>query len=398
MAQYSFPILQNKEIVLVLNELQIEAVEDDLLHPTSGKVQLVYQQLIELLLNQRREDMVQPQFAGMAELEFPELHDESVSTIAFLRACQRLLTTCGISDFTIQDLIKPEYKRLRRNISAVINFAKFREERLTKYVEFRQETDALGAKKLALEQEKERMLAEVAELTRARQQESPEEQVLSAENAEREVVVRELWNRQTSMQQECKGLKAQLQEVQDAIHETKFKLLDAREECEQLDGQIVSDPKKLKAELHALQEAEKHEKATIKQLEAKIYPLSKQLEAVNTAEMHVDEVLQLQGECESQSARLKESSRDLSALKEREMNDKAESSAQAQNIRSAVQREQRMRERIDRLKQEHASKQHKAKETLAEAARQLSQLDSERSVQMRQLEVSSAFLTTLRVT
>lgn len=42
----------------------------------------------------------------------------------------------------------------------------------------------------------------------------------------------------------------------------------------------------------------------------------------------VDEVLQLQGECESQSARLKESSRDLSALKEREMNDKAESSAQ----------------------------------------------------------------------
>lgn len=224
MSQYSFPILQNKEIVVVLNELSIETVEDDLVNPTSGKVQLIYQQLIELLLNQRREDWLQPQFAGMAELEFPELHDESVSTAAFLRACQRLLTTCGISDFSLQDLIKPEYKRVRRNISAVINFAKFREERLNKYVEFRQETDGLAAKKLALEQENERLLAEVKRMSSERQQEAPEEQALVAENAEREVVVRELWNRQTAIQQECKGLKTQLQDVQDTVHETKFKV------------------------------------------------------------------------------------------------------------------------------------------------------------------------------
>eukprot|EP00966_Prymnesium_polylepis_P246852 5708756-Prymnesium_polylepis.1 len=100
----------------------------------------------------------------MSELEFPELHDESVSTMAFLRACQRLLSTCGISDFTLTDLTKPEYKRLRRNISAVINFAKFREERLTRYVEFTQETDALAANKVALEQENERLLTEVSPL------------------------------------------------------------------------------------------------------------------------------------------------------------------------------------------------------------------------------------------
>ena len=66
MSHYSFPILQNREVLLCLNELSIEVVEDDLVHPTPGKVQHVYSQLIELLLNQRREDMMQPAFSGMA--------------------------------------------------------------------------------------------------------------------------------------------------------------------------------------------------------------------------------------------------------------------------------------------------------------------------------------------
>mmetsp|Transcript_42730 Transcript_42730/g.106345 ORF Transcript_42730/g.106345 Transcript_42730/m.106345 type:complete len:450 (+) Transcript_42730:39-1388(+) len=396
MSHYSFPILPNKEIVHLLNEISIEVVDDDLLNPTSGKVQLLYQQLVELLLNQRREDMLQPQFAGMAELEFPELHDESVSTMAFLRACQRLLTTCGISDFTLQDLIKPEHKRLRRNMSAVLNFCKFREDQLTKYMEFRQETDALANKKLHLEQENERLLTELKDVTRERQQEAPEEQALKSENEEREVVMRELWKRKTAMEQENKLLKAQLQEVKDEIHSTEFHLQEAKKECNYLSMQIVDDPTKLKAELQGLQEMEKHEKGTIKQLEAKVFPLAKQVEAVVNADAHVDEVLQLQMECETQSAKLKENNKELATLAERELSDKAESSAQAHNIRSAAQREQRMKERIDRLKQEHLSKQKKAKESLAETTLQWKQLESERSVQSRQLEENDSVLRDLK--
>ncbi len=86
MSHYSFPILQNKEILLCLSELSIEATEDDLLNPTAGKVQMMYSQFIELLLNQRREDMLQPSFQGLDEIDFPELHEESVPTMGFLKA------------------------------------------------------------------------------------------------------------------------------------------------------------------------------------------------------------------------------------------------------------------------------------------------------------------------
>ncbi len=48
----------------------------------------------------------------------------------FYRSCARLLAVSGVNDFSMFDLMKPDAKRLRRNLSAIINFAKFREERL----------------------------------------------------------------------------------------------------------------------------------------------------------------------------------------------------------------------------------------------------------------------------
>ena len=87
--RYSFPMLPPREICATCAELAINVVEDDLTNPAGWKVKQIYEQLIELLLNQRREDML-PSLNGMAELEFPELHEESVPMIAFLKAwCAR---------------------------------------------------------------------------------------------------------------------------------------------------------------------------------------------------------------------------------------------------------------------------------------------------------------------
>ena len=41
-----------------------------------------------------------------------------------------LMTNVGIPDFSIRDLIKPDALRVKKILSAIINFAKFREEQL----------------------------------------------------------------------------------------------------------------------------------------------------------------------------------------------------------------------------------------------------------------------------
>lgn len=387
--QYSFPILKIDEVLLCLSELSIDAVAADLNEPTPGKVEQIYSQLVELLLDERREDMVQPNFNGMTELEYPELHEQSVSTVAFLRACQRLLTTCGINDFTMEDLTKPDKKKLKRNISAVINFAKFREERLNTYVEFTQETDALEEKKKQLQAENERLVTEWTEASKKKAHEQPEEERLVAENKKREVVVRDLWNEQTKVQEECRVFKSQLHEVQDEIRETKYKLLNAKEEVEQLSLQIVADPKKLKAEVHALSEAKKAEASALKQLESKLFSTSKEHEAVEIADRHMDEVIVIQAECEAQASRLRGARDSVAQLDERHSRDKAEMSELLHSIRSAAQRNQRKREQMERQLEQHNSRQALAEEELAAWKRKLEASNSERSQHERLVEDSA---------
>ena len=82
----AFPLLKSAEILQCLNELGIASSEDDLLHPTGLKVQHIYASFNELLLHRKREDMAQPDFEGLQELEFPELHEQSVPMIGFLSA------------------------------------------------------------------------------------------------------------------------------------------------------------------------------------------------------------------------------------------------------------------------------------------------------------------------
>ena len=55
-----------------------------------------------LLLFNNREELQQPVFAAIDVLEFPELHDESIPFLAFMKCLTRLMTAAGIRDFSLQ--------------------------------------------------------------------------------------------------------------------------------------------------------------------------------------------------------------------------------------------------------------------------------------------------------
>ena len=57
-----------------------------------------------------------------------------------------------------QDICKPDPARLRRNLSAIINFAKFREEKLAPYAEAQEEADALLDEAARLEEHNARLV------------------------------------------------------------------------------------------------------------------------------------------------------------------------------------------------------------------------------------------------
>lgn len=363
-AQLSFPLLTKPEMMECLHELGIDVIETDLTQPASGKVELIYSKLIEILLDQGPEERAQPVFYASDQLEYNELHEQSIPRVSFVHSCQRLLNTCGVHDFNMDDLTKPEKQRLRRNLSAVINFAKFRQEKEEGYMQLTQETDGLEEKLKTVQAENERLQTEVHEATRKRQQEAPEEERLNAENKKREEVVRKLWNEQTALQEECHALKSRCKEITDEHREAEFKLLEAKEAEAELSAQIVDDPKKLRAELAALGEAKKSETLALEQLKSKLFNMKNQSDAVDASVKQLEEVLLLQAEVEAQQLRLKEARDSIAQLEDRHSREKGEGIELDGELCRAKQRNERKGEQLQRQKEQHGERQVLAEKEL----------------------------------
>lgn len=288
------------------------------------------------------------------------------------------MLTAGVKDFTLHDLVKPDARRLRRNISAVINLAKYHEDKLPEYMQYSQETDAMMSDKAALEEENERLLLARREAERKRAEEEPALHALEAENEQRQVTVRELFNSHTAILNESHQLKAKVQETRDATREISFQLLNAKEECDGLRKQIVPDPRKLKAELQALHDAVSLEKSSIKSLEAKCSHSSKEAAAIETAEGQLNELLKVQADVESEAGRLKEAQRKINEASEARSTHDTEQSELAHQVRAVTQRMTHTRERMERQKEQHAAKDEDARAALSLAERQWGELSEER--------------------
>lgn len=192
---YSFPILSNDEIRSCLKELKIELNERDLLRPTHDSLRNVYEQCFELFLGITIESLEEPDEEIASEcLEFPELYEDAIPNLLFLSQLQELMMKIGVEDFSFKDVWKPEYTRTRRNMSALINFAKFREEQLIEFADIINECAREEEKLKELKREYERLREEVyeAEQRGTRETEDPEElERLERENRELEREIEE---------------------------------------------------------------------------------------------------------------------------------------------------------------------------------------------------------------
>lgn len=68
----------------------------------------------------------------------------------------------GIDDFGLKDIIRPDPPRLRIILSAVINFAKFREEQLSLLEELSKKTDEINDRNTKLLRQKTELTLKIS--------------------------------------------------------------------------------------------------------------------------------------------------------------------------------------------------------------------------------------------
>ena len=137
---YSFPLLKVEDILHFLKSVSITINVADLKTPNASIVRRMLELFVEDIMGISKEELQTPQFVGLENLEYPELHEESIPELGFFRAVVKMMMACGVLDFSIVDLVDPEGKRFRKQLSALINFTRFRNERMGAFSEVNEET------------------------------------------------------------------------------------------------------------------------------------------------------------------------------------------------------------------------------------------------------------------
>ncbi|CAI5710958.1 unnamed protein product [Hyaloperonospora brassicae] len=298
MASYSFPLLKPRDIFACLREMRVLVSEDEIRACEPSAVRKIFEVFIESSMGVTREDMAQIAFPGLPTLSFPEIHSESIPELTFYRTAQRLLAACGVSDFGLRDVLHPTPKRVRRQLSALINFAKFREERLVAFSEITGRTDELHTRRKALREENAALQRELGQLLDEQKAEEPARLQLQTEVAELQKEIDGFNRQQAVMRHEKDEKRDWRKKMEDVVASARFDKVEAEEEIERLKALIVTSPERVRGELTTIDETLEKAKEDVLELEEKRSAVLGFIDVYERAEKELARTFALLGEIE----------------------------------------------------------------------------------------------------
>ncbi|RLN90561.1 hypothetical protein BBJ28_00022316 [Nothophytophthora sp. Chile5] len=383
---YSFPLLKPRDIFACLREMRVPVAEEEVRSCDAAAVRKVLEAFLESAMGVTREELQQPAFTGLSALSFPELHADSIPELSFFRASQRLLAACGVDDFGLQDLLAPSPKRVRRQLSALINFAKFREERLAAFSELTGRTDALLQRKTTLQEQNAALQRELDALLQEQETEAPAKRQLGGEV---EALVKEingLNQRQAVLRHEAKTLKEARQSREDDVASARFNVLEAAKEIERLNGQIVTSPERVKKELRGIAEALEGAKGELHEMEREYGKLLAHSDTYERAEKDLAKTFALLDEVEREIQTCKDGKNKVKNAKQR-IADLQRQSAETVKRRKRLEKLVALKKgELERYQQEAQIKESGADAALKVASAELRKLEAVHKVARQRIE------------
>ncbi|KAL3773512.1 hypothetical protein ACHAW5_000998 [Stephanodiscus triporus] len=265
----TFPVLKNPVILQIMREVNVPLSEMELAEPGRCKERIreVFAQLLNICLGLDDPaallSSLDPQRAVAAvvvgsksskssncfSLSHPELYRDALPETMFFCLLSRQLRICGYDDFGFRDLAMPQAKRLRRQLSALINFLKYREDMSHLEAQALDEREELFA---ALDEVTENhmtlkdRLDEARAFNRARVMEREEAE---AECKEMEGEIAQQNKIQASIRQETYLLKKTANELQDQIANLSIAMRELKAEERRLSKELVGSPERIRADL-----------------------------------------------------------------------------------------------------------------------------------------------------
>lgn len=233
---YSIPSMPVKEIVECLSESGFNILVTDITHPNTGYITRLYEGILGIFLEHR----------------IPESIDESTTLILIYMHMKKFLERIGMGAFQLRDMISPEPARTIKVLSAVINFALFKESKrdlLTSIYRRREEIE------MEIE-ETEKHIEKSEELLAQKRQEKGESlrmiKSIVKEIAEKETEIINYHRIQQAMAVETEEVAREQLRINEANSTEKCEIMNLSQEIIRLQAKIVKNPEQLKELLIAM--------------------------------------------------------------------------------------------------------------------------------------------------
>lgn len=279
---------------------------DMLKDPTVPDVKSIIFFFIEELYDKRLEDMAQPGFGCVEALDFPELYEDAIPSHHVLREAQKMFSSAHFDQFGIRDMHAPEKSRFHWQISALINFAKFRQTRLALFEEMAKNADDLLERERFLLTEKSEIQREITSIEAARATEQPQV------DANREIVSEfglklvALHDEQLSLTESTRDLKNTFVSKTEEAAAIKMRKLASLQEVERMASRVVSSPDRVKGEIDDMTDALSTAKENVASMEKRTRTLKLRAKGVEKADSILQALLEITTECLTLKSRVTE--------------------------------------------------------------------------------------------
>jgi kinetochore protein Nuf2 len=381
----------DKEIVGCISDINmpITFTIADLQKPNPLQIQIIFEWFAELLMNTTRETVDPAMRAGAEDIcgEYMEIiPSDTRNLIGFYGSLRKLMNSCGITDFSFQDLYRPTHDRLVKIFSYIINFVRFRESHTQVIDEHYNKAETTKFKIETLYAENQDMEARLEEMRRNRKAMEAQISEKVKRNEELKKRLLELRQNQEKVTRRFEDVKAKKGEMTTILEDKTAATISLRQESAKLRPYVQQSPAALQASLTELSNALNAEKSQIDTLDRRARALQTSTDTFSVVSADVASCTKLLEDISVELAKEEEES--IRIAKQRDaLGDKSNNVREVERTESLLQRQlSKWVERTEKLRETSREKAQSAKERMEELRAVHRQLTEERAEKGREME------------
>ncbi|PWY98722.1 hypothetical protein BCV70DRAFT_201514 [Testicularia cyperi] len=277
----SFPVVKIDELLGVLSEMGLSISAEDLQKPQGHVAHRVFVAFLECLSGTTQEMMDSRRHEALSTFEYKELYEDGLQMIMFFREVKDMMNAATLYDFTLQDITRPNPKRFRRQMSALVNFYRFRSDRIAEFEELVTGSEDLENKRNELEDDIDRQRSELTRFKAERELDEPKVKELQKVNAQITDRLLAARNQQKQTIDELEDLKKRKDGLAIKHAELAQEKFQIYEKITYLEARVVSSPSKMKNSVRDLAEQLDKDTVSLQETLKKVDQFKKNLETLD---------------------------------------------------------------------------------------------------------------------